>query len=327
MQSTLALYNLLQYAGRTRKQVQLYVRPIGLHIPNRQGIVTDDGLYVVTGYRLDRDKRQPAEIRINGWLDSFWRAMESAGWRIGAKHRLAQGEVLWTLTPMAAEHPSERMVPERDALLDYVERIRPMAGERAQRALEIATCGKARRLAPGQDGKDRWAVESSSTGSYQVSIEGGYCTCPDADNGAPTWMDAPLCKHRLAVMYIYRWEQDRHKQYANPTPAPEGERCSLNGTPQPPYVTVMPPQTSKEGWRWVHVRPDGQLNLYSRQRFLCVDEAMRVARIVADAKAVPLYLNGYAQDDGESVATEGKDSMSTAQSISAIPAVQRSRRR
>ncbi len=105
-------------------------------------------------------------------------------------------------------------VPTTADLLDYVEKVRPLAGDRAQRALDIAVSGKVTQLPVDESGNDRWQVKGSRDDQYTVSIHGKSCTCPDAENGAPRWMDGPLCKHRLAVMYIVRWQEATARQLA-----------------------------------------------------------------------------------------------------------------
>lgn len=292
MQSVLSLNNLLHYAARTRHSVSLYVRPT--NFPSiSQGVPVDDGLYHITGYVLGNEPRQPYDFAIQGWLSPFWRVMEASGWRVASRHKISQGERRWTLARM--EEVILPGLPTRDQLLDYVEKIRPLAGERAERALEIATSGKVHKLGPGLDGKDRWEVERSGEGcgAYSVSIQGRYCTCPDAANGAPRWFDAPLCKHRLAVMYIYRWQEDAQRAQENAR-ANNLPHIPLAPLYPPEYVTIAPPARSNQGWRWATVRHQGALVRHSQDEFPSQDEAMSVARTVADCKGLPLYLNGYA---------------------------------
>lgn len=279
MQSVLPLFNLLEYAGRTRHSTRLYVRP-----HSDPGGMTDDGIYSVTGVRLGNEARQEMAYCIEGWLSPFWRMLEKSGWRVAQRSKVASGERLWTLARM--EEVRLPGLPTRDQLLGYVEKVRPLAGERAERALEIATSGKVHKLTPAADGRDRWEVACSTAGrgSYSVSIEGHYCTCPDAASGAPRWLDAPLCKHRLAVMFIYRWEKESHN----------GNTCSVY-TPSHPaeYVGITAPSNSTTGWRWTHVQADGASTRYSQQEYPDQQMAMRVARTIADCKALPLYLNGF----------------------------------
>lgn len=292
MQSVLHLNNMLLYAARTKHSVSLYVRPTGLPSTS-QGIPVDDGLYHITGYVMGDEARQPYDYAIQGWLSPFWRAMEQSGWRVAARHKVTGGERRWSLARM--DELLLPGLPTRDQLLDYVEKIRPLAGERAERALEIATSGKVHKLTPLSDGKDRWQVDGTETtcGAYTVSIQGRYCTCPDAASGAPRWFDAPLCKHRIAVMYICRWQEDEqraqeiakanHQPYTPASPAYPAE-----------YITIAPPSNAKAGWRWSQVRHQGALTRHSQDEFPSQDAAMRVARVVADCKNLPLYLNGYA---------------------------------
>jgi len=292
MQFVLRLNNLLHYAARTKHSVSLYVRPTGCPSTS-QGIPVDDGLYHITGYVMGDEARQPYDYAIQGWLSPFWRVMEQSGWRVAARHKASQGERRWSLARM--DEVLLPGLPTRDQLLDYVEKMRPLAGERAERALEIATSGKVHKLTPLSDGKDRWQVDGTETtcGAYTVSIQGRYCTCPDAASGAPRWFDAPLCKHRIAVMYICRWQEDEeraqeiakanHQPYTPATPAYP-----------PDYITITPPSRSNEGWRWSQVRSHGALARYSHEEYPSPETAMRVARIVADCKGLPLYLNGYA---------------------------------
>jgi len=42
------------------------------------------------------------------------------------------------------------------------------------------------------------------------------------------------------------------------------------------------------------VRSHGALTLHSHEEYPSQDTAMRVARVVADCKGLPLHLNGYA---------------------------------
>ncbi len=100
-------------------------------------------------------------------------------------------------------------------------------------------------------------------------------------------MDAPLCKHRLAVMYITRWEQDQHRRYA-PSSPPDARDEAAQGAPQPPYVTIAPPSHSKEGWRWVYVRRPGQLNRHSTQEFPTPQAALKAAEAVAVGYNIPV---------------------------------------
>ncbi len=292
MQSVLHLNNLLHYAARTKHPVSLYVRPTGCPSTS-QGIPVDDGLYQVTGYVMGDEPRQAYDYTINGWLSPFWRVMEATGWRVASRHKAIQGERRWSLARM--DELLLPGLPTRDQLLDYVEKIRPLAGERAERGLEIATSGKVHKLTPLSDGKDRWEVDGTETGcgAYTVSIQGRYCTCPDATSGAaPRWFNAPLCKHRLAVMYITRWQEDQ--QRAQETAQVNNLPCTPP-TPAYPtdYITITPPVRSNEGWRWSQVRHSGAYTRYSQEEYPNQEVVMRVARSIADCKDLPLYLNGF----------------------------------
>jgi len=292
MQSVLALNNLLHYAARTKRPVSLYVRATG-YPQSSQGIPVDDGLYAITGYTLGDEARQAYDYAVQGWLSPFWRVMEQSGWRVASRCKAVKGERRWTLARM--DEVTLPGMPTREQLLDYVEKIRPLAGERAERGLEIATSGKVHKLLPALDGKDRWEVDSTGAGcgAYSVSILGRYCSCPDAASGAPRWFDAPLCKHRLAVMFIYRWQEDeqRARECAQANNQPH---TPVTPSYPPEYITIAPPSNPRNGWRWSQVRHAGALTRYSQEEYPSQDTAMRVARVVADCKSLPLYLNGYA---------------------------------
>jgi hypothetical protein len=292
MQTTFAVHNMLTDAAKARRAVKFFLRPLSLFQSRSNGIPVDDGRYNLVGYRLDNEERQPAQVRIDGWLAPFWRAMEETGWRVANKYKLVNGEVVWSLVPM--EQTKNPGIPTREDLLSYVEKIRPMAGVRAQRALEIAISGKIQRLPLTENGHDCWQVLGSRGDIYEVSIKGRYCSCPDAENGAPRWMDGPLCKHRLAVMYITRWEEETGKQLRErkTVHAVKERGADSNGVPEE-YVTIAPPSSSAQGWRWVHVRGNGRLAMQSNQEFPTHDEALRVAQTIAQCKAVPFYLNGH----------------------------------
>jgi hypothetical protein len=286
MQTTLALYNLLTYAARTKKAVKLFVRPLGLLPSQSDSVTVDDDRYDLTGYRLGKEERQPCRVRIDGWLAPFWRVMEQSGWRIAYKHSLVSGEIVWTLASM--QTMDDAGIPTKDALLKYVEKIRPLAGERAHRALEIAISGKVQRLAHTEDGHDSWEVRGSRD-VYQTSIMAKSCTCPDAANGAPRWQDGPLCKHRIAAMFITRWEEDTGKRLHAMPPAQEENETITASAELVEYVTVARPQTSKEGWRWVHVRGLGRLSFYSTTEYPTEEAVLRVAISIAQCKAVPFH--------------------------------------
>jgi hypothetical protein len=289
MQTTFAVHNLLTDAAREKRTVKFFLRPLSLLHSRSNGIHVDDGRYDLVGYRLDNEERQPAQVRIDGWLAPFWRAMEESGWRVAHKYRLANGEVVWSLARMQEQQAEG--IPTRDDLLCYVEKIRPLAGERSQRALEIAISGKVQRLAPTEDGHDCWQVKGNDL--YTVSIAGRSCSCPDAANGAPRWLNGPLCKHRIAVMYIVRWQEATGKQLRVATPPQQEDELNSAHRAPTEYVTVAAPQTSSEGWRWVHVRGFGKLAFSSREEYPTQEAVLRAAQAVAQAKAVPFYRNGH----------------------------------
>ncbi|MBX2997117.1 MAG: SWIM zinc finger family protein [Caldilineaceae bacterium] len=301
MQSLLTFHHLLGYAARTRKMLKLYVRPTGEY---RGGIAVDDGKYEVVGYRINGEDRQPCALSIDGWTAPFWRVMEENSWKVAHRQGTNGGEFVWQLHPMVEDRVFG--VPTAEELLGYVDKMRPLAGERAGRALELAISGKIAHLPVADNGEDRWQVDGSHGHHYTVSIRGRSCTCPDAANGAPRWMDAPLCKHRIAVMYIHRWEEATGKRLCQQSPIYiNDEGCTPSRREPEEYVTIAPPTTSKEGWRWVHVRGAGRLTLYSRQEFASQDAVLPVAQSIAQSKSVPFlyriqgqYHNGAAQNGG-----------------------------
>lgn len=84
-------------------------------------------------------------------------------------------------------------------------------GARAVKAAELVAAGEVsrrpdwiRRNGRRQivERQDRWQVHG-----YQVSVSGKFCDCPDACHNAPRHNGAPLCKHRLAAMYLMRLEE------------------------------------------------------------------------------------------------------------------------
>lgn len=296
MQSLLTFHHLLGYAARTHKSLKLYVRPLGSY---QGGIAVDDGRYIVTGYRVNGDGRQPCNLPINGWTAPFWRVMEENNWKVAHRQGTNGGEFVWQLHPMVEEKAFG--VPTSEELLGYVDKMRPLAGERAGRALELAISGKIVHLPVADNGEDRWQVNGSHNEHYTVSIRGRTCTCPDAANGAPRWMDAPLCKHRIAVMYITRWEEATGKRLCQQsTIYVDEEGCSPSCGEVEEYVTIAPPATSKEGWRWLHVRGFGKLSLYSRQEYVSQEAVLPIAQSVAQSKAVPfLYrIEGQGHQNG-----------------------------
>lgn len=75
--------------------------------------------------------------------------------------------------------------------------------ERAVKAAEILFNGQLQRIANDPDGADRWAAYGGTSLPYEVSVAGGFCSCPDAHYRAPrdpNRPDRPLCKHMLAAM-------------------------------------------------------------------------------------------------------------------------------
>lgn len=101
---------------------------------------------------------------------------------------------------------------DRKALLQqYAEDARaafPAIQERSTKAVEIVYNSRIRRLDPAPvSGHDRWQADGSSGNTYEVSVQGGYCTCPDAQHNHVPQDPAyhgPLCKHRLAAMYMVK---------------------------------------------------------------------------------------------------------------------------
>jgi hypothetical protein len=183
--------------------------------------------------------------------------------------------------------PVTAAVPHEDELLGYAEKIHPLVGERAQRALALVVSGRVQRLAPTEDGHDCWEVKGSQD-VYRTSIRARYCSCPDAANGAPRWLDGPLCKHRIAVMYVVRWEEETGKRLSAAPPIEESESRS-EYAPSAEYLTIVPPQTPKQGWRWCHVRGFGRLSLYSSQEYATEEAVLQVALSVAQCKALPFH--------------------------------------
>ncbi|MBX3053827.1 MAG: SWIM zinc finger family protein [Caldilineaceae bacterium] len=222
-------------------------------------------------------------MSIDGWLSPFWKTLEEIGWRLLHKQRTSSVDYTWTLAPM--KELSATGFPARTDLLPYVEKIRPLAGDRAQRGLELAISGKVQKVGVGDAGEDLWRVAASRGDAYSVSIKARYCTCPDAANGAPRWFDAPLCKHRIAVMYICRWQEDQQLVQADNV-------SHIPDTPSrpPEYITVAPPTMSSEGWRWIHVYTNGKLNRSSTDEFPSREQAIQTAQVVAQCKNLPLLL-------------------------------------
>jgi hypothetical protein len=285
MKTILAFHNLLIFATRTRKTLKLYLCSSGSRIDS--SIAVDDGHYEVVGYRLNQEERQSCQLSIEGWLAPFWRIMEADGWMVANKNRTGRGEIVWQLRHLETE--SRQGYPCQDELAGYVNKIRPLAGERAQRALEIAISGKVQHLKPDENGADCWQVSGSQGQSYIVSISGKSCTCPDAANGAPRWLDGPLCKHRLAVMYCKRWEEATGKQICSEeVDSQDQASVPVLATVPDEYVSIAPPAAG-QGWRWVHVRGHGRLAICSTQEYPNQDTVLKAAISVAQCKAVPFY--------------------------------------
>lgn len=105
-------------------------------------------------------------------------------------------------SPMIAQTTITRkqLSPIIDAALANI----PAVGPRAIKAAELIVTGHVSRL-PDHAGRDRWIV-SSQTGSqsYAVSIRGKSCDCQDAAPAAPQHNGGPLCKHRLAAMFLFK---------------------------------------------------------------------------------------------------------------------------
>lgn len=255
-------------------------------VENAQGIVSDDGKYQVLQYRI-RDTWESCSMSIDGWLSPFWKTLEEIGWRLVHKQRTSSVDYTWTLAPM--KEVVATGFPTRNDLLPYVEKIRPLAGDRAQRGLELAISGKVQKVGVGDQGEDLWRVLASRGDAYSVSIKARYCTCPDAANGAPRWFDAPLCKHRIAVMYICRWQEDAQQGYCNsPTNHTETKTADTNQLTE--YITIAPPVVSGQGWRWIHVYTSGKLNRSSTDEFPNREQAIQTAQVVAQCKNLPLLL-------------------------------------
>lgn len=260
------------YAHLCTPGCKLYVRR--LSIPTgAQGIPVSDGHYRIVAYRLDDGQRMDCDITIQDWLDPFWKQMEKAGVKVASRVRNGGGEYLWTLA--ALDDGPQTEGPSREDLLPFVEEARILAGHRAHRGLEIALSGKVRFLSNGT-APDRWQVQGSRGDTYTVSIQGKSCTCPDAANGAPRHEDAPLCKHRLACIFIQRWQAQQLPTKPQ-TLDPEAE-----------YITVS--ATHPGEWHWLHYRPHG-FTLTSRDIFPCQADALATAKIVASTRRLPLYLS------------------------------------
>ena len=105
-----------------------------------------------------------------------------------------------TTTTFAPTVTRAQLSPVIDAAIASL----PGIGERAVKAAELIVTGQVSRL-PDQSGIDAWIV-GSQTGqrSYAVSIRGRSCDCQDAAHGAPRHNGGPLCKHRLAAMFMFR---------------------------------------------------------------------------------------------------------------------------
>lgn len=105
-----------------------------------------------------------------------------------------------TTTTFAPTVTRAQLSPILDAALASL----PGVGERAVKAAELIVTGQVSRL-PDQSGKDRWIVGSQAgQRSYTVSIRDRSCDCRDAAHGAPRHNGGPLCKHRLAAMFLFK---------------------------------------------------------------------------------------------------------------------------
>lgn len=248
---------------------KLYVRR--LSTPTAvQGIPVSDGHYRIVGYRFDGEKRMDCDITIQDWLDPFWKQMETVGVKVASRIRNGGGEYIWSLAPL--ESVPQPKGPSPEELLPFVEEARILAGHRAHRGLEIALSGKVQFLSNGT-APDQWQVQGSRGDTYTVSIQGKSCTCPDAANGAPRHEDAPLCKHRLACIFIQRWQAQQKPPQLDP---------------EVQYITVT--ATRPDEWHWQHYQPHG-FTRTSRDAFPCRTEAVATAQVIARTRNLPLYLS------------------------------------
>ncbi len=155
---------LLMQAQLAQNSLRLLVRRTGLCTADSQGLPHDDGRYLIHRYRHG-DEWQECQIPVEGWLSPFWKTVEEIGWHLTHKQRTGHESYTWVLAPMQILVAPG--LPTKEELLGYVEKIRPMAGERAQRALAIALSGEVQQAGVDEAGKDRWQVAGSQTSLHR----------------------------------------------------------------------------------------------------------------------------------------------------------------